>query len=143
MKQKRDKKIPIVDLTGQYKTIHREIDNAIKEVLQSSYFIMGHSVRIFEEEIASYCGVKYGIGCASGTDALQLALMVIGVKPGDEVITTPFTFVATAEVISILGAKPVFVDIDSDTYLIDPDNIKKVVTKKNKSNYSGTYIWSI
>ena len=125
--------IPMVDLVNQYHRIKKEIDRAIKDVLESGRFIMGPMVTAFEEEMASYCGVKYGIACASGTDALMMALMASGVSSGDEVITTPFTFVATAEVIALLGAKPVYVDIEPDTYLIDPDKIEEAVTSKTKA----------
>ncbi len=123
----------MVDLVNQYHRIKKEIDRAIKDVLESGRFIMGPMVTAFEEEMANYCGVKYGIACASGTDALMMALMASGVSSGDEVITTPFTFVATAEVIALLGAKPVYVDIEPDTYLIDPDKIEKAVTSKTKA----------
>lgn len=125
--------IPMVDLREQYKSIKKEIDKTIKEVVKSGWFIMGPNVKEFNKEMAEYTGTKYGIGCASGTDALQLCLMAIDIKPGDEVITTPFTFVATAEVIALLGAKPVYVDIEPDTYLINPDLIEKAVTKKTKA----------
>ena len=125
--------IPMVDLVTQYHRIKKEIDRAVKDVLESGRFIMGPMVATFEEKMASYCGVKYGIACASGTDALMMALMSIGINPGDEVITTPFTFVATAEVIALLGAKPVYVDIEPDTYLIDPDKIEEAITPRTKA----------
>ncbi len=112
--------IPLVDLKAQYLSIKDEIDQAISKVINSSRFILGAEVKAFEEEIASYLGVKYAVGVASGTDALQLALIACGIKPGDEVITTPFTFIATAEAITQGGATPVFVDIDHHTYNIDP-----------------------
>lgn len=123
----------MVDLVAQYQSIHKEIDRAVYEVLESGRFIMGPNVTKFEEEMADYCDVKYAIGCASGTDALMLTLMSIGVGPGDDVITTPFTFVATAEVIALLGARPVYVDIEPDTYLIDVDCIEGSITKKTKA----------
>ena len=126
-------KISMVDMVAQYRSIQKEIDKAVKDVLESGWFIMGPNVKAFDEEMAAFCGVSHGIGCASGTDALQLCLMAIGVEPGDEVITTPFTFVATAEVIALLGAKPVYVDIDPDYYLIDVDQIEKAITKKTKA----------
>ncbi|HLF20101.1 MAG TPA: DegT/DnrJ/EryC1/StrS family aminotransferase, partial [Bacteroidota bacterium] len=96
-------------------------------------FILGKEVKDFENEVAAYLGVKYAIGCASGTDALQIAMMALGVGPGDEVITTPFTFVATAETIVLLGAKPVYVDIDPKTYNIDPARIERAITGKTKA----------
>ncbi|MBN1780878.1 DegT/DnrJ/EryC1/StrS family aminotransferase [bacterium] len=123
----------MADLVGQYHGIKKEIQKAINEVLESGRFILGPQVRALEEELAAYCEAKHAIACNSGTDALQLALMALGVGPDDEVITTPFTFVATAEVIGILGAKPVFVDIDPVTYNIDPSQIEKAVTKKTKA----------
>ena len=126
-------KIPMVDLVHQYQSIRREMDKAIKQVLESGTFIMGPEVEAFEQELADFCDVKYGIGCASGTEALQIALMAIGLEAGDEVITTPFTFVATAEVIVLFGAKPVFVDIDKTTYCIDINQIEKAISKKTKA----------
>jgi dTDP-4-amino-4,6-dideoxygalactose transaminase len=123
----------MVDLVDQYRSIRKEVDKAVKDVIESGWFVMGPNVKAFDEEMAAYCEVGFGIGCASGTDALQLCLMTAGVEPGDEVITTPFTFVATAEVIALLGAKPVYVDIDSVHYLIDVDQIEKAITKKTKA----------
>ncbi|MFO7891899.1 MAG: DegT/DnrJ/EryC1/StrS family aminotransferase [bacterium] len=125
--------IPMVDLVEQYKTIKKEIDQEINKVLQTGRFIMGPNVEAFNKEMADYTETKYGIGCASGTDALQLCLMAIDIKPGDEVITTPFTFVATAEVIALLGAKPVYVDIEEDSYLIDVDKIENAITDKTRA----------
>jgi len=126
-------KIPMVDLVAQYKSIQKEIDKVVKDVIESGWFIMGPNVKAFEEEMAVYSEVKQGIVCNSGTDALQMALMAIGVGPGDEVITTPFTFVATAEVIALLGAKPVYVDVEPETFLIDVEKIESVITKKTKA----------
>lgn len=126
-------KIPMVDLVVQYRSIKKEIDSVVAEVIESGWFIMGPNVSAFEEEMAAYCNTKFSIGCASGTDALQLCLMAIGIGPGDEVITTPFTFVATAEVIALLGAKPVYVDIDPECYLIDVVQIEKAITKNTKA----------
>lgn len=125
--------IPIVDLKAQYLSLEQEIDAAIKEVLLSGQFILGPSVRKLEEEVAAYCGCKYGIGVASGTDALRLTLTALGIGPGDEVITTPFTFIATANTIAHCGAKPVFVDIDPKTYNIDPAAIQKAISKRTKA----------
>ena len=125
--------IPMTDLTAQYAALKEEIDEAIQRVIVSGRFILGPEVEAFEREIAAYCGVKYGIGVASGTDALILSLMACGVKPGDEVITTPFTFIATAEAITHSGAIPVFVDIDRRTYNIDTDQIESKITPKTRA----------
>jgi len=114
-----------LDLKKQYISIKKEIDSAIKRVLDSSVFIGGKEVEEFEQEIARFCGAKYAMGVNSGTDALYLSLKALGIKEGDEVITTPFTFIATAEVIASCGAKPVFVDIDPKTFNIDPDKLFK------------------
>jgi len=103
--------IPLVDLKAQYNSIKDDIDAAIRRVVQSGQFILGPEVKAFEDEVAAYCGTKYAVGVASGTDALHLALLASGIKPGDEVITTPFTFIATAESIAKCDAKPVFADI--------------------------------
>lgn len=126
-------KIPMVDLVAQYKTIRKEIDNVVKEVIESGWFIMGPNVKAFEEEMAEYCGTKYAIACASGTDALMMGLMAMDIQPGDEVITTPFTFAATAEVVALLGVRAVFVDIDSVSYNIDVKAIKNAITQKTKA----------
>lgn len=125
--------IKMVDLKNQYLKIKNEIDSAIKEVIDSSQFIMGKSVGEFEANAAEYIGCKYAVGCASGTDALQIALMAIDMKPGDEIITTPFTFVATTETIALLGGIPVYVDVDEKTYNIDTDKIEAVITPKTKA----------
>jgi len=125
--------IQMVDVVGQYKKIKSEIDEAVQRVLDSGQFILGKDVRDFEESAAAYLGVKHAVGCASGTDALQIAMMALGIRPGDEIITTPFTFVATTETIALLGAKPVYVDIDPKTFNIDPAGIEKAVTKKTKA----------
>jgi dTDP-4-amino-4,6-dideoxygalactose transaminase len=122
--------IPLVDLRAQYESIKDEVDVAIYRVVRSGQFILGPEVRAFEEEMAAYCGTKYAVGVASGTDALHLALLACGIRPGDEVITTPFTFIATAECIAKCGAKPVFVDIDSRTYNIDPEKIEQLLESK-------------
>jgi dTDP-4-amino-4,6-dideoxygalactose transaminase len=126
-------KIPMVDLKTQYDSIKQEIDNSIKEIIESTQFILGKKVGEFENNCANFLGVKHAIACASGTDALQVALMAIDIKPGDEVITTPFTFVATAETIAILGAVPVYVDIDERTYNLDPAKIEAAITSKTKA----------
>ena len=109
----------------QYKQLEEEIDKTMKEIAQSSRFVLGKETENFEQDICKYCNVKYAIGVASGTDALILALTALDIKTGDEVITTPFTFIATAEAITRVGAKPVFVDIDPGTYNIEPAKIEK------------------
>lgn len=126
-------KIPILDLTAQYNSIKSEIDTAVARVVDSQHFILGLEVEAFEKEVAAYCGTKYAVGVASGTDALILSLKALGIDEGDEVITTPFTFFATAESISVVGAKPVFVDVDPKTYCINPELIEDAITKKTKA----------
>jgi len=125
--------IPVLDLKAQYAAIQQEVDTAIKGVLESTEFILGPAVRDLEQQVATYCGCKYGIGVASGTDALRLALTALGIGSGDEVITTPFTFIATANTISHCGARPVFVDIDPRTYNMDPGGIKAAITPLTKA----------
>jgi len=125
--------IPMVDLKAQYHQLKSEIDSALLDVLENTAFILGPNVRSFEEEAANYLGVKYTVGCASGTDALHLALRAAGIGPGDDVITTAFTFIATAEAIHYVGAKPVFVDIDRDTYNIDPQAVAAAITDKTRA----------
>lgn len=125
--------IPMTDLKAQYQSIKGEIDTAIARVLQHTQFILGQEVKTFEGEIAAYCGTRFAVGVASGTDALLLALLACGVGPGDEVITTPFTFIATAEAIVNSGAKPVFADIDPRTYNIDPEQIGPRITARTKA----------
>lgn len=126
-------KINFIDLQGQYKKYKEEIDKEIKEVLDSSGYIMGPKITELEKNLSEFTGSKHAIACSSGTDALILALMAIDIKPGDEIITTPFTFIATAETISFLKAKPVFVDIDEKTYNIDPSLIKEKISSKTKA----------
>jgi len=122
-----------LDLSAQYNSIKKEIDEAVKRVLESTVFIGGKEVEEFEKEMAELCGVKHAIGLNSGTDALFLSLKALGVGPGDEVITSPFTFIATAGVIANCGARPVFVDIDPRTFNIDPSLIEKAITEKTKA----------
>ena len=126
-------KIPFIDLQAQYQAYKTEIDTAIQGVLDSSQYIMGPELKKLEEGLASYTGAKHVIGCSSGTDALLLALMSMDIQPGDEVITTPFTFIATAEVVSLLGAIPVFVDIEEDTLNINASLIEAKITEKTKA----------
>lgn len=122
--------IPMVDLKAQYLQLKDEINQSLEQVLESCAFILGPNVRAFEEEAAAYLGAKHAIGVASGTDALHLALLAAGIGDGDEVITTPFTFIATAEAIRYVGAKPVFVDINPKTFNIDPVAIESAITEK-------------
>lgn len=122
--------IPMVDLKAQYARFKDEIDAGLQDVLNQCAFILGPNVKAFEEEAAAYLNVKHAIGVASGTDALLLSLLAAGIKAGDEVITTAFTFIATAEAIRYLGAKPVFVDIDPQTFNIDPSLIEAAITSK-------------
>jgi len=126
-------RIPIVDTKRQLDNISSEINIAVSEVIESGQYILGPIVRKFENEVCEYIGVSHSIGCASGTDALMLALMGIGIRPGDEVITTPFTFVATVEVIALLNAKPIFVDINIENYNIDTEKIESVITEKTRA----------
>jgi dTDP-4-amino-4,6-dideoxygalactose transaminase len=126
-------KIPLLDLKAQYLTIKDEIKQAIDEVLESQIFILGPKVEELERNIASYSGTKYAVGVSSGTDALLVSLMAINIKPGDEIITSPFTFFSTAGVIARLNAKPAFVDIDPITYNIDPQKIETAITNKTKA----------
>jgi dTDP-4-amino-4,6-dideoxygalactose transaminase len=125
--------VPMTDIQIQYQKHKAEFDAAIHRVLDSGYYILGKEVTDLENAIAKYLDVKYAVGCASGTDALQIALMALDIKPGDEVITTPFTFVATAETIVLLRATPVYVDIDERTYNIDPAKIEAAITPKTKA----------
>ncbi len=125
--------VPLLDLHRQYVTIKEEMDKAVLAVLEHGKFILGPEVKELEAEVAKYCGVGFGIGVNSGTDALLLALRTAGVAPGDEVITTDFSFFATAGVIARLGAKPVFVDIEQDSYNIDPKLIEAAITDKTKA----------
>ncbi len=125
--------IPMVDLKGQYLALKEEIDRGLSSVLDSAYFILGPHGKAFEEETASYLGVKHAIGVASGTDALHLALRAAGLGPGDEVITSAFTFIATAEAISYVGATPVFVDIDPQTFNLDPAKVEAAVTGRTRA----------
>ena len=126
-------KIDFANLQYQYQLYKTEIDKAIAKVLNNSNYIMGQEVYDLEENLSKFTDAKEAITCASGTDALLLAMMALDIKPGDEIITTPFTFIATAETIALLGAKPVFVDIDEATYNIDASKIEEVITPKTKA----------
>jgi dTDP-4-amino-4,6-dideoxygalactose transaminase len=127
------KEIRMVDLKGQYDRIKPEIDAAIQEVIEATAFINGQAVRDFQADLEKYLGVKHVIPCANGTDALQVAMMGLDLQPGDEVITTSFTFIATAEVIALLKLIPVLVDVDPDTFNIDPAAIRRAITPKTKA----------
>jgi len=125
--------IPFIDLKAQYQALKPQIQERINRVLEHGQYIMGPEVRELEERLAAYTGAKHCITVASGTEALLMSLMALGIGPGDEVITTPFTFVATAEMIVLLGAKPVFVDIEADTCNIDVSQIEAKITAKTKA----------
>ena len=125
--------IPFLDLKAQYQSIKPEIDSAVLEVLDSTQFVLGDEVAAFEREFAAYCGAKHGIAVNSGTSALHLALLAAGVGPGDEVITVPFTFVATVSAICYTGATPVFVDIDPVTFTMDPAQLEAAITPRTKA----------
>lgn len=128
-----EKNIPFADLKSQYEAYKTDIDTAVLNVMNSTMFIMGPEVEKLEKNLAEYVGAKHALAVSSGTDALLLALMAYGIKEGDEVITTPFTFIATAEVIALLGAKPVFADIDEKTYNLDPEKVKPLINSKTKA----------
>lgn len=125
--------VPLTDLKAQYSSIKEEVDAVLRQVIENGQFILGAEVKTFEEEMASYTGTHYAVGVASGTDALTLALHGCHVKPGDEVITTPFTFIATTEAITQCGATPVFVDIDPLTFNLDATMIEAKITRKTSA----------
>lgn len=125
--------VPLLDLRAQHEPLHQEILGTIDRVMKSGEFIMGREVAALEESIAHYCGVRFGVGVSSGTDALLVALMALGVGPGDEVITPPYSFFATAGVVSRLGATPVFVDIDAVTFNIDPAKVEARITSRTRA----------
>ena len=127
------KKIQMVDLKGQYEFIKPEVNAALQEVLDNTSFINGPAVREFQTDLETYLGVKHVIPCANGTDALQISLMGLDLKPGDEIITADFTFAATVEVIGLLNLTPVLVDVDPKTFNIDPTEIAKAITSKTKA----------
>ncbi len=125
--------IPLIDLQKQYHSIQPDIDAAVRRVMETGSFILGKDVAAFETGFAAFCGVKNGVGVNSGTSALHLALLAAGVGPGDEVITVPFTFIATAAAILYTGAKPVFVDVDPDYFTMDPSHLEKAITPRTKA----------
>ena len=124
--------IQMVDLKSQYANIKPQIDKVISEVLDSAQFINGDHVKSFQKELSEYLNVKHVITCANGTDALQIAMMGLGLKPGDEVITPSFTYIATTEVIGLLGLKPVFVDCDTNTFNISVEKLEKKLKRTSK-----------
>jgi UDP-2-acetamido-2-deoxy-ribo-hexuluronate aminotransferase len=126
-------KINFANLQLQYQTYKKKIDENLQKILKNSNYILGEEVTILEKELENFTGSKYAITCSSGTDALLLALMVIDIQPGDEIITTPFTWISAAEMIALLKAKPVFVDIEPDTYNINANLIEAAITKKTKA----------
>ena len=127
------KKIQMVDLKGQYEGIKTQVNDSLQEVLEDTSFINGPQVHAFQKELEDYLGVKHVIPCANGTDALQIAMMGLDLKPGDEVITADFTFAATVEVIALLQLTPVLVDVEPDTFNIDPEEIRKAITPRTKA----------
>jgi dTDP-4-amino-4,6-dideoxygalactose transaminase len=126
-------KVPLLDLRAQHESLRAELLAAIETVMDSQQFVLGPEVQAFEEEIARYTKTRHAIGCASGSDALLLALLALGITAGDEVITSPFTFFATAGAIVLLGARPVFVDIDPHTYNIDPARVEEAITLRTRA----------
>jgi len=128
-----NERIPLLDLRSQFRTIEKEARAAIDRVLASQRFILGPEVEALEQEISAYVGCKFGVGVSSGSDALLIALMVLGVGPGDEVITSPYTFFATGGAISRVGARPVYVDIEPNSFNIDPNKVESAITKKTKA----------
>ena len=133
MNQKQNIKVPLLDIPLSYKEVLADVEKNINAVIESGYFILGPVVEELEQKIVTYCEAKYAVGVSSGTDALLISLMAAGIKEDDEVITTPFTFFATASSISRLGAKPVFVDIEPDTFNIDTKQIEENITRKTRA----------
>ena len=134
------KKIQMVDLLGQYDKIQDKIDSKILEVVKSGAYINGPEVHSFQKELEDYLGVRNVIPCANGTDALQISMMGLGLKPGDEVITADFTFAATVEVIALLQLTPVLVDVEKDTFNMNIEALKKLLLQKQKLLYPFTYL---
>jgi len=133
MTQKKTIKIPLLDLSRQHKPLMNEIMDALKRNIDANSFILGHDVAKLEEEFAQYCGAKYGVGCASGTDALYIAMKALDIGPGDEVITVPYTFMATVGAIERTGAKPILVDVEPETFTIDAKLIEKAISPRTKA----------
>ncbi|MCR5115732.1 MAG: DegT/DnrJ/EryC1/StrS family aminotransferase [Bacteroidales bacterium] len=126
-------KIPMLELHAQYLKIKAEVDAALSEVIDGSAFVNGAVVRRFEEALARYLGCKHVVACGNGTDALQISFLSLGLQPGDEVITTPFTFIATAEAAALFGIRPVFVDVDNDTFNMDVSQVERAVTDRTRA----------
>src|SRR5436190_19349402 len=126
-------RVPLLDLKAHHESLHKEVIAAIEQTFRSQSFILGPEVSKLEERVASYCQTSHGIGVSSGTDALLIALMAIGIGPGDEVITTPYSFFATAGAVARLGAKPVFADIETVSFNIDPMLVEEAITEKTKA----------
>ncbi len=126
-------KVALLDLKAQYAQIQDEVEAAVLEVLRSGWYVLGPNVKAFEEEAAKFLDLNHAIGCANGSDALYLSMLALDIGPGDEVITTPFSYIATAECITQAGAKPVFADIDLDSFNIDPQKIEENITEKTKA----------
>jgi len=126
-------RVPLLDIPASYEIILQDVKKNINQVIQSGQFVLGPIVEELEQKISTYCESKYAVGVSSGTDALLISLMAAGIRKGDEVITTPFTFFATAGSIARLGARPVFVDIEQDTFNIDPNQIEKSITNKTRA----------
>ena len=131
----------MVDLHAQYLRVKNQITDAIDQVLTSTAFIQGPEVTEFSNALAAYTGAGFVIPCANGTDALQIAMMALGFKPGDEIILPVHTYVATAEVVALLGLLPVFIDVDEATFNIDVRQLEKKITKKNRGDCPGTFVW--
>ena len=131
-------KVPFLDLKAHHAPLIDKFDRAIRQVIESSAFAGGPFVEKFEEEFAAYCGSEYAIGVGNGTDALWLALLALGIGEGDEVITVPNTFIATVEAITYCKARPVFVDVDEDTFTMNPAELEKQPDGKNQSDHSGS-----
>src|SRR6188474_2813038 len=125
--------IQMVDTRTQYHKIKPEVDKAVLDTIESAAFINGKAVQDFASHLSSYLGVKHTIPCANGTDALQIAMMALGLQPGDEVITPSFTYIATTEVVALLRLKPVFVEVDVKTFCMDPKALRKAITTKTKA----------
>ena len=132
-------KVPFIDFSQQYQIIKNEIDKGLEAVFEKGNFILGEEEQVFEKDFASYCGAKYGVGVNSGTDALYLALGALHVGPGDEVVVPTYTFIATALCISYTGATPVFIEVEEETYNLDPKKLEKLITKKTKAIFPFIY----
>ena len=125
--------VPLIDLVAQYQSIREEVKSAVDEVFETQRFVLGEEVAALEEEIAAYCDARHAIACGSGTDALVLSLMALDIGPGDEVITSPFTFFATAGAIHRVGATPRFVDIDPDSFNLQPEAVERAINSRTKA----------